>query len=126
VEAAAEIKRLLEKDYYHRATVRLSIDRVNRMAVKAGQILLSGEVRMVGSLDLVAGEPLTISQAMLKAGGVKEFGDDRRVQLTRNEGGKTIKQTIDVKRILKDGDVRDDIPLQPGDRIFVPRVWGKF
>jgi polysaccharide export outer membrane protein len=125
-EAAAEIKRLLEKDYYHKATVRLSIDRVNRNTVRAGQILLSGEVRAVGSLDLIAGEPLTISQAILKAGGVREFGDDRRVQVTRSEGGATSKRLIDVKRILKNGDVRDDITLQDGDRIFVPRVGFKF
>jgi polysaccharide biosynthesis/export protein len=125
-EAAAEIKRVLERDYYYTATVRLSLDRASRTVVKAGQILLSGEVRAVGPLDLVSGERLTVSQAILKSGGFKEFGDDRRVQVTRIEGGANKKIIVDVKEILKSGVLDRDIPLQDGDRIYVPRVFGKF
>lgn len=125
-EAAAEIKRVLERDYYYTATVRLSLDRASRTLVKAGQILISGEVRAVGSLDLVSGERLTVSQAILKAGGFKDFGDDRRVQVTRIEGGANKKIVVDVKEILKSGLLDRDIPLQDGDRIYVPRVFGKF
>ena len=125
-EAAAEIKRVLEKDYYYTATVRLSIDRVGRSMVKSGAILLSGEIRAVGPLDLLSGEKLTVSQAILKAGGVKDFGDDRRVQVTRIEGGTTKKFVVDVKEILKSGLLDKDILLQDGDRIFVPRVFGHF
>jgi protein involved in polysaccharide export with SLBB domain len=124
-EAAAEIKRVLEKDYYYHATVRLSLDRASRTVVKAGQILLSGEVRGPGPLDLVSGERLSVSQAILKSGGFREFADDRRVQVTRIEGGSTKKIIVDVKEILRTGNLEKDIPLQDGDRVYVPRVFGK-
>ncbi|MEA3211512.1 MAG: polysaccharide biosynthesis/export protein [Chthoniobacter sp.] len=124
-EAATEIKRLLEKDYYYTATVRLSLDRVSRQLVKAGQILLSGEIRAVGPLDLSAGDRLTVSQALLKAGGVRDFGDDRKVQVTRIENGVTKRYEIDVKKILQTGVLDKDMVLMDGDRIHVPRVWGK-
>ncbi len=125
-EAAAEIKRVLEKDYYYTATIRLSLDRASRVSVRAGQVLLSGEVRQVGSLDLVAGERLTVSQAIMKVGGFREFGDDRRVQVTRVEGGANKKFVVDVKEILKSGVLDSDLELKDGDRIWVPRVLGKF
>ncbi len=124
-EAAEEIKRVLEKDYYYTATVRLSIDRVSS-TVKAGTVLLSGEIRAVGPLDLLSGEKLTLSAAILKAGGFKEFADDRRVQVTRSEGGAPKKYVVDVKEILKSGSPDRDMILQDGDRVNVPRVFGKF
>lgn len=124
-EAAADIKRALEKDYYYTATIRLSIDRVGSSMVKAGAVLLSGEIRLTGPLDLLAGDKLTVSQAILKAGGFKDFGDDRRVQITRTEGGSLKRFVVDVKEILKSGLIEKDMPLQDGDRIYVPRVFGK-
>src|SRR6186997_171569 len=39
-EAAADIKHLLEKDYYYTATVRLSLDRKSRQVVKAGTVTI--------------------------------------------------------------------------------------
>lgn len=120
-EAAGDIKRALERDFYYTATVKLSIDRVSRTVVKAGQITVAGEVRSVGQLDLLSGEKLTLSQAILKAGGFKDFADGRKVQITRQENGKTNQYVYDVKDILKKGAVDRDPILQDGDRIFVPR-----
>ena len=58
-EAASEIKRLLEKDYYQRATVRISIERASTVAVRSGVVYLSGEVRAGRtSGNWLAGEPL--------------------------------------------------------------------
>lgn len=120
-EAAAEIKRLLEKDYYYTATVKLSLDS-RTQAAKAGSVTISGEVRMVGPIDLLNGEKLTVSQAVLKAGGFGPFADQRRVQVTRTEGGSTRQFNVDVKFILGKGAVDKDVILQDGDRINIPRA----
>ena len=125
-EAQADIKRLLEKDYYYTATVRVSIDRRSRTVVKAGQITLSGEVRGVGPMDLMEGEKLTVSQAILKAGGFGAFANQRKVQVTRSEAGGTRQFYVDVKEILDKGAVGKDVAVQDGDRINVPRALIKF
>jgi polysaccharide export outer membrane protein len=126
VEAQADIKRLLEKDYYYTATVKVSIDRRSRTVVKAGQITLSGEVRGVGPMDLMEGEKLTVSQAILKAGGFGAFANQRKVQVTRSESGGTRQFYVDVKEILDKGAVGKDVTVQDGDRINVPRAMIKF
>ena len=71
-EAAAEIKRLLEADYYYRATVKLSIDRVN-VAAAMGKIQISGEVGLPGVLEFNLADPLTLNEAILKAGKLQRL-----------------------------------------------------
>ncbi|HYR58770.1 MAG TPA: polysaccharide biosynthesis/export family protein [Chthoniobacteraceae bacterium] len=121
-EAAADIKRMLEKDYYYTATVKISLDRRSRQMVKAGSISLGGDVKTVGQLDLEAGQRLTVSEAILKAGGFTPFADSRHIQVTRTEGGGTKSFTLDVKQIIEKGRVDLDVPVVDGDRIFVPKA----
>ncbi len=121
-EAESDLKRRLEGDYYYKATVKLSIDRVSPTIVKSGQIYLSGEVRTVGAMEMVAGVPLKLSEAILNAGGFGPWADDRKVQVTRRNGGK---QVIDVKDIIKNGNLDKDVTLQDGDRVYVPQAFFK-
>jgi protein involved in polysaccharide export with SLBB domain len=125
-EASVEIKRKLEADYYYHATVRLSIDAVSRITVKAGTIHLSGEIRLLGPQDMVSGEPLTLSNAILKAGGFTEWANQGKVQVTRTVGGQSQKSVYNVKHIIETGDINSDPVLQDGDRIFVPKVLVRF
>jgi polysaccharide export outer membrane protein len=126
-EAASSIKVLLEKDYYYTATVRLSIDQVSKVQVQQGMVQLSGQVRMVGPQMLVAGEGLTVTGALLKAGGLTEWGNAKKVQVTRtNKDGSTEKFEVDFKKVTETGDVNADPVLQDGDRIFVPKVFVRF
>ena len=121
-EAAAEIKRLLERDYYYTATIRLSLDRRARVSVTAGTITISGEVRAVGAFDLVAGSRLTVGQAVLKAGGFGTFADKKKVQVTRTEGGVTKKFYVDVNEVLEKGRPELDMELRDGDRVNVAKA----
>jgi polysaccharide export outer membrane protein len=122
LEASDDIKRRLEADYYHKATVKISIDRVSPTIVKSGQIFLSGEVRTVGPLEMVAGVPLKLSEAILSAGGFGPWADDRKVQVTRRSGAKVV---VDVKDVIQKGNLEKDITLQDGDRVYVPQAFFK-
>ena len=73
-------------------------------------------------MDLIEGEKLTVSQAILKAGGFGAFANQRKVQVTRVEGGSTRQFYVDVKEILDKGAVGKDVAVQDGDRINVPRA----
>jgi protein involved in polysaccharide export with SLBB domain len=120
-QAASEIKRLLEKDYYYTATVRLSLERASNPV--AGSVNVDGEVGRRGPLPLYEGKPLKLSQAINMAGGFTNNGDERRVKVTRvNKDGTTqVFYPIDVKAIVKDSRVEKDILLKDGDYIFVDR-----
>lgn len=120
-EAAAEIKRLLLADYYYTVTVKLSIDRVT--ALRLSKIQISGEVGIPGVLDFNLADPLTLSEAILKAGNFKDFADPKKVRVVRSKGGVKKEFLIDVKSILRDGAADKDITLEDGDRIYVPKVF---
>jgi len=124
VEAASEIKLALEKDYYYHATVKVAIDRISPLAVRSGMVYLSGEVRMGGPQEMISGETLTLTNAILKAGGIGEWGNHQKVKLTRQTKDGSV-QTIlaDFDKITKSGDAKLDPVLQDGDRIFVPKIF---
>jgi len=126
MEACVDIKKKLEAEYYYTATVHLSIDNVSRTLVKGGSVYISGEVRQVGLEVLIVGEPLTLSNAILKAGAFTEWADQKKVKVTRRVGGDSKTSVYDVKHILETGDINADPVLQDGDRIFVPKVWIRY
>jgi protein involved in polysaccharide export with SLBB domain len=117
-EAEAVIKAFLEKDYYYTATPRVALDTVNPVAVLR-KILISGEVRSPGPLEIAAGERLTLSEAILRAGNFTQWAKKDKVKLTR--GGS--QQIYDVRKITAEGRVDDDPVLQDGDRIHVDKNW---
>jgi polysaccharide export outer membrane protein len=121
-EAAVEIKRLLEADYYYHATVKLSIDRVN-VAAAMGKIQISGEVAVPGVLEFNLADPITLNEAVLKAGNFREFADPKKVRVTRTRGGNKQEFVIDVKAIQRDGATEKDIKLEDGDRVHVPKAF---
>lgn len=124
-QAASTIKRQLDADFYYNATVRLNLVRVNREA-SMGMVYLSGEVNRVGAQQIYSERPLTVSQAILNASGFARFANERKVEVTRQgRGGAPQRFIIDVKDIIKEGRVEKDMILQDGDRINVPKVWGK-
>jgi len=122
-QLADELKAALEKDYYNKATVVLSLNLANRVA---GRIYIEGYVRSPGPQDLQLNENLKAGQAILRAGGFADFADKSGVEVVRSPSGtNTEKLTIplDMKKILEQGQTEKDIVLQPGDYIIVPEKW---
>jgi protein involved in polysaccharide export with SLBB domain len=126
-EAASEIRVALEKDYYYHATVRLAIDRVSPVQVRSGMVYLSGEVRVGGPQEIISGEALTLCNAILKAGGIGEWGNPEKVQLTRQKKDGGVETIVaNYSKIIKEGDAKKDPVLQDGDRIFVPKIFWRW
>ncbi len=120
-EATAAIRRKLEQDYYYTATVRLGLERVSAAAT-LGFVYLSGEINRVGSVPVSANRPLHLSEAVLEAGGIGRFGNAKKVRVTRTSKSGQIESFIkDVDSILKGKNVDQDLLLQDGDKINVPR-----
>lgn len=75
-------------------------------------VFLAGEVEKPGAISYTDG--ITVSQALIRAGGKTEFARLAGAYVVRN--GEQTK--VNLKRVLKGKDA--DFVLQPGDRIVVP------
>ena len=84
---------------------------------RAIRVFVSGEARRPGNYT-VSGLASMIS-ALYAAGGIKETGSLRNIELKRR--GEVVAR-LDLYDLLLRGDTRDDAKLQPGDVVFVPTV----
>jgi polysaccharide export outer membrane protein len=119
-QLALALKAALEKDYYYQATVILA---VNSMTKSRGKVYLVGPIRMPGVQDLPSDEVLTVSKAILRAGGFNDFADRKHVKITRERSpGKAGKEmlVVDVGQIYDAGRTELDVALNPGDLIYIP------
>lgn len=121
-DAAADIKRRLEADYYYTATVRLAIDRVNPVA-SLRKVQVSGEVRASGTIEWPSSDQLHLTEAIQRAGGPGEWGDKEHVAVFRLKNGVTQKSIYNFKAITNEGKIADDPVLEDGDRVLVPKKW---
>lgn len=80
----------------------------------------SGEVMRPGKYELRGDK--TITEALAIAGGFTQQSKHSQVVLFRHVSAELVEaRIIDVKQMLKHGSLREDISLQAGDYIYVPR-----
>ena len=119
-QLARELKTELEKEYYYQATIIIAVD---LMTKSRGKVYLVGPVRAPGPQEIPSDEVLTLSKAILRAGGFSDFADKRNVRVTRkgNAAGREDKTFIvNVTEILEKGKTDADLALEPGDFIYIP------
>jgi len=86
-----------------------------------GCVTVTGRVKKPGLVPVPAGLDLTVSQAILKSGGLNTSAKDRSVRVARRLPDGTIKQVIvDLRSILAGGELDRDMVLKAGDVIYVP------
>jgi protein involved in polysaccharide export with SLBB domain len=119
-QLAEELKKLLEKEYYYRATVVIALDVANKFL---GRVYIWGQVRNQGPIDIAVNENLSAGKAILRAGGFADFANKKRVKVIRSSGAAgSAKQNFELNmvEILEEGKTEKDIQLQPDDSIIVP------
>ena len=82
----------------------------------AAQVHVIGEVAGSGAQVMTAG--MTVLQTLAKAGGLREFANDKKIHILRINNGRTEMIPFNYKRALK-GEI-EPVYLQPGDTIVVP------
>lgn len=93
----------------------------HRTARKALIVEVAGEVAEPGVLDsLVAGD--CVADAVGAAGGITQWADPNHVQLIRKDPAtnRPVTYTVDLEAVLFRGADAANVPLQAGDRIYVP------
>jgi protein involved in polysaccharide export with SLBB domain len=125
-QLAQELKADLEKEYYKQATVVVAVD---LKPESRGKIYLVGAIRTPGPEDISSDEVLTVSKAILRAGGFTDYADEKNVKVTRSTGTGTGGEKtfiVNVEQILENGKTGNDMPVQPGDLVFVPERMIRF
>ena len=139
-QVAIDLKKLLEVDYYKRATVIVGLDiiadRDKDKTKKHDVAWVVGQVRQVGPQELSKDQPMTVSQIILRAGGFGDFAEQRQVKIihraapsaTPTAAGEVPAdvvnaqdaQIVDVKAVFSGQSAIDPI-VKPNDYIIVPK-----
>ncbi len=117
-QLADQIKTLLQKKLYYRATVVLALEVANKNWV-TGRVYVTGQVKNPGSYPIPAAEDMTVSKAILAAGGFSDFSDKKRVRLIHKTPQGEQTYVVNVVKVW-DGHTSLDMPVQPGDMVVVP------
>ena len=113
----ADIKSMLEREYYYHATISMGLTRVAPRASR-GQVYVIGAVKSIGPVELPVDSPLTASQAIYLRGGPVDFSLLRNTRVLRKGGPKDgIKVNVSA---VERGEFDKDVVLQPGDTVKVP------
>ena len=116
-DASAAISRKLS-EWLTRPIVTVSL-----LASRPINVAVSGEVTRPGSYTttLTEGGIPTLTKMLQLAGGISQSADLQRVQVVRQSGrGGTQTRTVDLRQLLRTGDISQDLPLRDGDSIVVP------
>jgi polysaccharide export outer membrane protein len=82
--------------------------------VNSKKYYITGEVNKTGQFPLVL--PVTILEALSQAGGLREFGNGKKIVILR--GAERLK--FNYNEVIKGKNLQQNIMLQNGDHIIVP------
>jgi polysaccharide export outer membrane protein len=114
------------KDYYIEPQATVGFVYVPDSGMKSpwGTVLLMGEVARPGPVNMPSTRDLTVTRAVMLAGGATPLADKRKVRVTRREADGSLKKfEVDIKRIGEKGLMDLDIVLKPGDVVWIPESW---
>ena len=132
-ELAFALKRELEKSYYKVATVIIALEQAAPLRGSGTSPLgapefftIFGQVQKQGKYELPADEDVSISQAILRAGGFAQFASTKAVKVVRRtpNGNKTI--VVNLEDIMTNGSLDHDIYIRNNDVIIVKEKIAQF
>lgn len=101
-------------------TARFGAFDANNGVSPYGVVSVMGEVGRPGPVNIPATMDLTVTKALMAAGGTRQFADKRKVRVTRvAEDGTRSTTFVDLIEIGENGRIDKDIVLKPGDVIYV-------
>jgi polysaccharide export outer membrane protein len=66
-------------------------------------------------------EGMTVLDAILAVGGLGQFASGNRARIVRIENGQQTTIHVKLANLVNSGDVRENMPLKPGDVLVVPQ-----
>lgn len=128
-QVAYFMKKELEKQYFQQATVIVALERrqtSNNAKYGPGFvpddthfITVYGQVSRQGRYELAPEDDLTVSQAVLRAGGFSQFAQTKKVKVIRKTPKGSVTIIVNLDDIMRLGKLEYDIPIRPEDVIIV-------
>ena len=84
------------------------------------QVKLVGEFAKPQSISFQEG--MTVMDAALEVGGLTPYASGNKAKIMRKVGGKDQEIPVKLKSLLEKGDLKQNLPLQPGDILIVPKT----
>jgi len=115
-DLADDLKTLLEKDYYHKATVIIGLDALTKVL---GKVYVWGAVRTQGAIEIPANENFTAGKAIGRAGGFGDFANKKNIEVIRTTASGKVTLKVNMVDVLEKGKTESDVVLEPEDYIIV-------
>ena len=84
----------------------------------------SEQIRVIGAAArpqaLSYRRDMTLMDVMIAVGGVTEFASGNRANLIRTVDGKQQTYNVRLNDLIRDGDIRANVPVLPGDVLIIP------
>jgi polysaccharide export outer membrane protein len=116
-QLARDIEKVLS-EFVRNPTVNVIVTRAE--GALSDQIRVVGQAARPQAIPYRAG--MTLLDAMIEVGGLGEFAAGNRARLVRRQGAETIEIKLRLKDLMNDGDMKANMPLQPGDVIIIPET----
>jgi polysaccharide biosynthesis/export protein len=84
------------------------------------QVKIIGQVLHPQAIPYRSG--MTVLDAVLAVGGLSQFAAGNRAHLVRNVNGRSQEIKIKLASLVNDGDMKQNLSLQPGDVLVVPET----
>ncbi len=85
------------------------------------------QIRVVGEvtkpMTLPYRESITVLDVIIEVGGLTDFAAGNRATIARTVNGKSKKIQVKLDDLLEQGDLSENLHMQPGDVLFVPEAW---
>lgn len=87
-----------------------------------GYVTVLGRVKRPGQVNFPPTRDLTVSRAIQLAGGLDTSARSGAIRVTRTRSGFAERFQVDLDRIGARGETQEDVPLVPGDVVYVPEA----
>jgi polysaccharide biosynthesis/export protein len=93
---------------------------VTQPASAFSQVKIIGQVLHPQAIAYRSG--MTVLDAVLAVGGLSQFAAGNRAHLVRNVNGKSVETKVKLGALVNDGDMSQNLKLEPGDVLVVPET----
>lgn len=87
----------------------------------------SEQIRVIGAATdpqaINYTQHMTLLDVMIQVGGLTEFADGNDAVLIRVENGQQKQYEIFIDKLLRDGEIKANVDMLPGDVIIIPEAW---
>jgi polysaccharide export outer membrane protein len=126
VEVSGRTPTMLARQLEEQLSTYINNPRVT-VSVASFQGPFSEQVRVIGEATNPSAvnytENMTLLDLMIAVGGLTEFASGNNAKLVRVIEGKQTTYEINIEALIKDGDIKENIDMLPGDIIIIPEAW---